>query len=1134
LDKLKRSLTGTNRFTGTAGDDTFDAGLSTGSLQTLNSGDQLDGGAGTDDLIAVVNGSVTPASLKNIENVYITNTATGSTVDLSNGAGLQNAVSQGSSATLTIQGISKAVNATVQDTRFDHTITYNDVTGSADAATITLQNVTNSVILTTAGVETLTLKTAGGVDNVLGVPALGTAATKLVVTGTSGLTLGTLATNNSAITVLDASAHAPTTNVGVTTTMGATLATTVLGGSRNDSITLASTGAESISMGAGNDTVIYTAANQFTVLDTIDGGAGTDDLRMVSADIATTSATTPTTYTVTNVETISNSDALGSTTYVPANISASVTRFNVRGALDTAITGGNNTITGPAGSFTVGLGQASTAAAGANDAGILGANTLTLGDTGTGVTDTVTLINSATDASAQINVYNGTAVTTSGYETLVLNTGSTASRVYNSFGAITVVGDTGGTSAETVRFTGANPVNATAIITADIIDASALTHVGTGVTNTTASFFMANVAHTATTVTGSAGPDQLVAATAGSSLDGGAGNDSLVGAAGNDTLLGGAGADTVSGGAGNDSVDGGIGNDSLVAGAGNDTILGGAGDDTVDMAANLASGDSLVGGDGTDTLLITRNATAPTAAAVAQISGFETLQVSGADGGAATAVTLSNFTTNVFTRLEHNVSGTGAITYTSAADSLRTLAITNTTTQTAGSTTFTRLVDGSANVLTLEIGDIAATPATLVSSFATNINDEETITINSVGLATGNNITTLSATDAVTITLTGSKNLTVGTLTANDVLTTLNAGAFTGSLNFGATALTNSANMTVTGPTSIAATISGGQGNDTITGGIGDDSLLGGSGNDSIVGGVGNDVLTGGAGSDSLVGGDGTDTFSAVGMNAASIDGTTATSTGAVVNLGSAALTATAIGALLGSSNAIGGAVSEISTNLVSVGGGQAAYLYGSAVAGSSALDTISGVENITGSTGIDYLVGSSGANTITGGVGRDVLTGGSGADRFFYTTGATELVTYAGANTTPVNVERITDFVAGTDQIAFSVGGVLSGITLTATTGFTLTTVATPLVAGAATITALTAAMEAAQAGVASTAGAAGAATGLQLYLFTTAGTLGTLSDGRTFLVINDGTGTIAATDTIIDLTGISGTLTAADFIIV
>jgi len=58
--------TGTNSFTGTSAADTFDAGISSSSLQTLNSGDSLDGGLGNDTLYAVVTGSVTPAALKSI------------------------------------------------------------------------------------------------------------------------------------------------------------------------------------------------------------------------------------------------------------------------------------------------------------------------------------------------------------------------------------------------------------------------------------------------------------------------------------------------------------------------------------------------------------------------------------------------------------------------------------------------------------------------------------------------------------------------------------------------------------------------------------------------------------------------------------------------------------------------------------------------------------------------------------------------------------------------------------------------------------------------------------------------------------------------------------------------------------
>ncbi len=1124
--------TGSNTFTGSSGADTFDGGLSSSNLQTFNSGDRLFGGDGNDELIAVVSSSVTPTAMTSIETATITNTGAASVLDFSNATGLTTLVSQGATGALTtLQGISKSVNVSIQDTTLAHTVGYSDVTGSADSATITLRNVTTPAggvapIMTAAGVETITLNSTGSVDNVISAPAFA-AATSMLVTGTVGLNIGTLATSSTAIRSLDASAHAPTTKIGVTVTMGSASATTVIGGSGNDTITMgASSGADSVSTGDGNDLITFSA--NFTTADTVNGGDGTtDELRLTEANFQTASATTPTTYTVTNIERISVSTALATaTTYNPTNISATATTLNVRGAKDTAITAGNNTITGPAGAFTLGLGQASTTAALDNDAGILGANTLTIADTGTGITDTVTVNNSATDASAQINVYNGSAITSNGYETLILNTGSTASSVYNSFGVITVTGDVGGTSAETVRFTGANPVNATAIIDADIIDASALTFVGTGVTNTTATFFMAAVAHTATNITGSAGPDNLVSAVASSSVDGGAGNDSITGGAGNDTLIGGDGADTLIGAAGNDSITGNAGNDSVTAGGGNDTILGGDGNDNINLEGNLAAGDSLVGGDGTDTLLLTRSTTSPTAAASVSVSGFENLRLDGADGAAATAVTLTNFVNNAFTRLNNNVSGSGAVAYSSAQDSLGTLGLQNTTAHT-GSITLTRLVDGPANTLAIAIGDTASTAAAGIAETAVTVNDEEFLTITSSGFATGNAITTLSATDAISITLTGTRELTIGTLTALDVLTTLNASAFTGALSVGATAVTNSANMTITGPTSVPATISGGQGNDTINAGIGNDSLLGGDGNDSITAGAGNDTVIGGAGTDILIGGDGTDTISAVGMNAALIDGTTATSTGAVINMGASSLSATSIATLLGAGTAAT-AVAGISSNLSSVASGQAAYIYANTTtSGSSSVDTLSGFENIVGSSGTDYLIGNSSANTITGGLGRDVMTGGSGIDTFVYGASVGNLVNYAGTDTTAVNIERITDFLVGTDVIQLTAGTTFAGIAVVATTGVTVA--APAAIASAATLTLLAAQAALAQVEVASTAGAAAAATGLQAYVYTVAGTLGTLFEGRTYLVINNGDATIGADDVWIDITGVSGTLTGS-----
>jgi len=77
-----------------------------------------------------------------------------------------------------------------------------------------------------------------------------------------------------------------------------------------------------------------------------------------------------------------------------------------------------------------------------------------------------------------------------------------------------------------------------------------------------------------TALNGGVANDELVAnATAGSTLDGGQGNDTLWGQAGNDSLLGGAGNDVLRAGAGNDTLEGGDGQDKLVGGDGADVFV---------------------------------------------------------------------------------------------------------------------------------------------------------------------------------------------------------------------------------------------------------------------------------------------------------------------------------------------------------------------------------------------------------------------------------------------------------------------------------------------------------------------------------------------------------------------------------
>ncbi len=144
-----------------------------------------------------------------------------------------------------------------------------------------------------------------------------------------------------------------------------------------------------------------------------------------------------------------------------------------------------------------------------------------------------------------------------------------------------------------------------------------------------------------------------------------------------------------------------------------------------------------------------------------------------------------------------------------------------------------------------------------------------------------------------------------------------------------------------------ADTLTGGAADDTLVGGAGDDILAGAAGNDRLEGGDGNDLLTGGAGGDLLIGGAGIDTASYADSTA-----------GVQIDL--------AVGTGLG---------------------------------GDAAGDTLSGIENVVGSSGDDVLRGDSGANRLEGGLGSDRLEGGGGDDVLIGGSGDDVLIGGGGAD---------------------------------------------------------------------------------------------------------------------------------------
>lgn len=267
-------------------------------------------------------------------------------------------------------------------------------------------------------------------------------------------------------------------------------------------------------------------------------------------------------------------------------------------------------------------------------------------------------------------------------------------------------------------------------------------------------------------------------------------------------------------------------------------VSGGAGNDRITAAPG--AGDTLAGGDGTDTLELT----SAVAAVNANITGFEALELTGnvsQDGDNIAGNEIASVT----------IKATGNAGLTDAPSSVSTLVLNS------------AAIGNNVGTITLDRkSDTADDSATIVAAGATSatvtVNDEESLTVTS-GIA-ASEITTLNAADVTSLTITGTEDLTIGTLAGNVSLAVINAEGSTGAISVGDTANGSLVPMTITAGSG-GLTVDGSGRDDTITGGAGIDFVDAGDGNDIVTGGAGNDNLDGEAGNDSLVGGEGNDTI---------------------------------------------------------------------------------------------------------------------------------------------------------------------------------------------------------------------------------------------------------------------------------
>ena len=239
--------------------------------------------------------------------------------------------------------------------------------------------------------------------------------------------------------------------------------------------------------------------------------------------------------------------------------------------------------------------------------------------------------------------------------------------------------------------------------------------------------------------------------------------------------------------------------------------------------------------------------------------------------------------------------------------------------------------------------------------------------------------------------------------------------------------------------------LTGSSKNDTLTGNGDANTLKGGDGDDTLVGGAGGDTLEGGAGSDTVDYSSQSDAIEAVLVNGADEitdeSGSTDNLTGIEGIIGSSGNDTFVSDAADNSFNGSGG-VDHIDYSRSNVSGAgvevnlsekYAKYSYDN----QNYRDTLTNIENITGTNSDDVLTGSNANNTINGGDGSDRIDGGGGTDTLYGGGGASFYNTIVfstattGINLTMTNHSnsdtRVVDTGNGTVTLAnfqYAVGG--------------------------------------------------------------------------------------------------------------
>lgn len=930
---------------------------------TVNPGDSLVGGAGTDTLNINVAGSLAAAgaglATSGIETLGLSNNGSSDvTVDGTLLAGLKTVKVTGGQNATTVNNLDGIVDLNLVST--SKNVTAASVAaatvGTADSVTVTLNSVARngSVDVTYNGVEAMKVVTTGTASG--SVAATGAVEydvefksadlNTVTVTGSAGLvaTVGFDRTEQTVtqVNTFDASGLNAAVNVTV--------------------LNAGNSGLLSVKGSASADTV---DVSDLTITDkmTVVGGDGADTLVLGGTGLAT---------------------AATSGTQKGANISGfEVLKLDADASVSVAALGTN--------AFT------SATLSGAGTVTKANAELVTINQTGSGAI----VYGRATDGTADaltVNLSNLTAgftssLTASGEETITINSNSAAaSTVALSAAAATKLVVTGKqntsvtTDAATVALAtvDASAVTGTSVAgtTAFTLDASANTK-GMTVTGSTGGVNSITTGSGADSVTGGSGSDVLNGGLGADTLSGGDGNDTINGGTGSDSILGGAGNDVITADTGNDYIDGGDGNDQIDAGAGADTVVGGAGNDQI--AVTLSDSTSVDGGDGTDRVAATSGtitSTTPSSVngafitvaedAAPKLTSVETLYASitapavdkGLDLTAASSLTSLFLETAAVATKVTNYAGSSVRLYGATTDAVEAT---------------TLLLDGvgqSSLTVGLEAYD-GATDLTVTGVGALTIEGRSTSQF--TGSADQDNElddVSAAAVNSLTIRSTGSAAANADALVLDDITAT------------NATSITLSAGTN--DQVKVGDISASNDGVETLSVTVGTDAKLGIENLELDASKLATATVTVGAGG--ILTANGAAGGSEVDVNAAKVSALTVTlNAGAEANLDltsvevtSGTLTVDSAG-LLKVVNTLG--LADKASSFTFSGRGDVDFSAGVQLAGSvvsfdtTGLTTDAEGFNVTGGSGNDTIKTNLGNDVLSGGIGEDVLNGGLGAD---------------------------------------------------------------------------------------------------------------------------------------------------------